>query len=193
LTVADVNGQQQINLQVPFEAAETSEPWDADPFDVEVSQNGVSAWVTRVRTKSTPPGIFTIDGGYGAIQHSADYSLVTPASPAQRGEVVILYGTGLGWVEPAVPSGMPAPRASFRTRTTPAVTIGGAPAQVLFSGLTPGFVGLYQLNVRVPETVASGDYNVVVSFPPFREYSATGPGGVQTVRVDSRPVKISVR
>jgi uncharacterized protein (TIGR03437 family) len=187
LAVADVNGQQQINLQVPFEAAT-----NPDPLDVEVSQDAASAWVVKVRTKSTAPGIFTMDGGYGAIQHGADYTLVTPASPAQRGEVIIVYATGLGWVDPAVPSGMPAPRASFQTRTTPRVAIGGTPAEVLFSGLTPGFAGLYQVNVRVPDAVASGDQDVVVSFPPFQECCVAGTF-LQTVRVDSEPVKLSVR
>ncbi len=187
LSVSDVNGQQQINLQVPFEASAT-----ADPLDVEVSQNGVSAWVIQMKTKSTAPGIFTVDGAYGAIQHS-DYSLVTPDSPSQQGEVVILYGTGMGWVTPAVPSGIPAPVAPLSvTRTTPTVTIGGNPAEVLFSGLAPGFAGLYQVNVRVPETVASGDQGVVVSFPPFRECCDAGVS-LRTVRVDSQPVKLPVR
>lgn len=188
LAVADVSGQQQINLQVPFEAAST-----ADPLDVEVSQNGISAWVIQVKTKSTAPGIFTVDGTYGAIQHGADYSAVTPASPAQRREVVVLYGTGTGWVTPAVPSGMPAPMAPLAvTKTTPTVTIGGNPAEVLFSGLVPGFVTLYQLNVSVPDAVASGDQDVVVSFPPYQECCLVGVS-LRTVRVDSRPVKIPVR
>ena len=187
LAVADVNGQQQINLQVPFEAAST-----ADPLDVEVMQNGVSAWVTQVKTKTTPPGIFTVSDHYGTIQHGTDYSLVTPASPAEAGEVIILYGTGFGWVNPAVPSGMPAPSSPpSATTIKPTVTIGGEAAEVLFFGLTPGFSGLYQLNVRMPLDVKSGDQHVVVSLPPVRECCGAGTS-LLTVRVDSKPVKISV-
>jgi minor extracellular serine protease Vpr len=37
------------------------------------------------------------------------------------------------------------------------VTIGGQVAQVLFSGLAPGYAGLYQVNVQIPSTIAPGD------------------------------------
>jgi uncharacterized protein (TIGR03437 family) len=48
--------------------------------------------------------------------------------------------------------------------TLPAVTIGGVAAQVTYSGLAPGFAGLYQVNAIVPNAVASGDdINLVLS------------------------------
>ena len=53
---------------------------------VEISQNGLTAWVTQVQTQSTAPGIFTPDGVYGVVQHGSDYSLVTRDSPAKPGE-----------------------------------------------------------------------------------------------------------
>jgi uncharacterized protein (TIGR03437 family) len=185
--VAQLNGVQQINFQVPFEAPPGGE------FDLEVSQNGVAAMVTGVKVSTTAPGLFAVDGVYGAIQHSADYSLVTPSSPAVPGEVVIVYSTGLGSVTPPVKSGQPAPFGPLSmTDATPAVTIGGWNAELLFSGLTPGFVGLYQLNVRVPATAPGGDADVVVSFPPVQDGYSPFPRP-HYVRVDSRPVKMSIR
>jgi uncharacterized protein (TIGR03437 family) len=185
--VAQVDGMQQINFQVPFEAP------PGDELDVEVSQNGVAAMVTGVKVSTTAPGVFTIDGVDGAIQHSADYSLVTPSSPAVPGEVVIIYSTGLGSVTPPVKSGEPAPFGLLsETDAVPTVTIGGGNAELLFTGLTPGFVGLYQLNVRVPATAQSGDANVIVSFPPVQDGYSPYPRA-HYVRVDSKPVKMSIR
>jgi uncharacterized protein (TIGR03437 family) len=185
--VAQLDGMQQVNFQVPFEAPPGGE------LDVEVSQNGASAMVTGVRVSTTAPGVFALDGDYGAIQHSADYSLVTPSSPAVPGEVVIIYSTGLGSVTPPVRSGEPAPFGPFCwSDATPAVTIGGGNAELLFSGLTPGFVGLYQLNVRVPATAPSGDADIIVSFPPVQDGYSPFPRP-HYVRVDSRPVKMSIR
>jgi uncharacterized protein (TIGR03437 family) len=180
---------QQVDLQVPFEAASA-----ADAYEVEISQNGLSAWVEGLPTVTTPPGIFTLDGTYGAIQHASNYGLVTSADPALPGEAIILYATGLGPVSPPVPSGSPAAFVPIsRTTAAPQVTISGLPAQVLFSGLVPGTVGLYQLNVLVPAGVPGGDQDVVVSFPPLNECCILGTLFFQSVPVNSAPVKITLQ
>ena len=90
------------------------------------------------------PGLFSLaqDGrGQGAILHANTAEYAAPSRPAVAGEALEIYLTGL--------SGLPAsPR--------PEVTIGGVPAEVLFFGDAPGFVGLDQVNVRVPAGVAPG-------------------------------------
>ena len=188
--VIDTGQQQQINFQVPFEASALDPP---ERMNVEVSQDGASAFVTGVRVYTTAAGVFTMDGTYGAIQHGSDYSLVTPATPAEKGEIVTVYATGLGRVMPAVSSGIPVPLAPLSSTTgSITVMIGGQLAEILYSGLTPGSIGLYQLNVRVPEYISSGDQNLVVSFPPVQDGYSPFPRP-HMVRVDSRPVLISIR
>ena len=70
-----------------------------------IKQNGVFASVTQEKIRTTPPGVFRVDATHGAIQHSADFTLVTSSHPAAKGEVVVVYATGLGAVNPTVPSG----------------------------------------------------------------------------------------
>jgi len=79
--------------------------------------------------------------------------------PALRGETISIYCTGLGAVSNPPATGLAAAAAdpfSVTTSTT-TVTIGGLVAQVSFSGLAPGAVGLYQVNVQVPTGAPAGD------------------------------------
>jgi uncharacterized protein (TIGR03437 family) len=96
--------------------------------------------------------------------------------PARIGDALQIYLTGLGKATPnGDPNGNPLPTGSvapvngstlYLTVRTPKVTIGGIPAQVVFSGITPGNAGLYQLNVVVPAGVQLGDdVPVVVTTP----------------------------
>jgi uncharacterized protein (TIGR03437 family) len=106
------------------------------------------------------PGIFTAgqDGkGQGVIMDARN-RLVDSANPAMRGDVVVIYGTGLGATIPPVLSGQPAPsQPPLALVATPvAVQIGGLAAQVFYAGLTPGFVGLYQVNAPIPAGVTPG-------------------------------------
>lgn len=96
----------------------------------------------------------------------------TPAAtecgqPANIGDYIIFYATGLGVVTPnGDPNGTPIATGQippldgsvlYQTPTTPTVTIGGVPATVAFSGLTPGAAGEYEIIVQIPAGVTSGD------------------------------------
>jgi len=85
----------------------------------------------------------------------------------------VLYLTGLGLATPnGNPNGQPlttgdVPPADgsvlYETVATPTVTVGGLPVKVLFSGMSPGFAGLYQIDFQVPDGVIGDDIPVVVS------------------------------
>jgi uncharacterized protein (TIGR03437 family) len=120
-------------------------------------------------------------------------SLNGPSNPATRGSVISVFGTGQGPVQPAVGSGQAAPSSpplatSIATPTSDGakcltvqpsvcVAIGSTFGDVLFSGLAPGFVGLWQLNVRIPEAAVNGDT------VPIRPIIRGRPGNVSTVAI----------
>jgi uncharacterized protein (TIGR03437 family) len=89
----------------------------------------------------------------------------TCGQPAKPGDVIQIYATGLGRATPdgdptgdVLPSGEVAPSdVLYWTVMKPEVTVGGLPAELVFSGLAPGFAGLYQINVVIPEGVEAGD------------------------------------
>jgi uncharacterized protein (TIGR03437 family) len=111
------------------------------------------------------PGIFSVTGdgqGQGAILIGGTGLIARPpvdaiSRPARRGETIEIYCAGLGRIENAPPPGEPTPASPlFRTPGTPIVTIGGARANVLFSGLAPGFVGAYQVNAVISQSAMTG-------------------------------------
>jgi uncharacterized protein (TIGR03437 family) len=116
--------------------------------------------VETVSVATAAPGLFRMPAtGLGAVAHgSRPADLVTTSDPAQRGETVILYATGLGPTFPEGPEGEPAPFDVFSETVLPVTaTVGGLPATVEFSGLSPGFSGLYQINLQVPMDAPVGD------------------------------------
>jgi len=83
--------------------------------------------------------------------------VVTSTNPVHRGDILTIYLTGLGAVNPPVPDGVPASADPLSTTVVnPSVAIGGAGCPVMFSGLAPGYVGLYVLNVSVPSSTPQG-------------------------------------
>jgi uncharacterized protein (TIGR03437 family) len=158
----------QLGIQIPFEIMGTS-------AQVMVSVAGRSSTATAASVATVAPGIFTstADGqGAGAITH-VDGSAVTPQSPAQAGELVILYATGLGPVMPAVPTGA-LPAGTSSTVSQVMVNIGGTGVIPDFAGLAGCCIGLNQINVRVPVGVSRGNaVPVVVSISGKSSNTAT--------------------
>jgi uncharacterized protein (TIGR03437 family) len=139
----------QYNVQVPWETT------GMGTFTMIV--NGMLSNVQSVGVYTYSPDVFMISPAQAAITH-ADGSLVSNASPAAVNETVVVYATGLGPVSGAMVTGKPASSTSLQP-TTPqpaTATLGGIPATVSFSGLTPGFIGLYQVNVQVPANAPPG-------------------------------------
>lgn len=130
-----------------------------------VNNNGTASNTVQVPVAATAPAIFSLNGtgiGPAAALH-LDYSVVTAANPAKRGEIVSIYLTGLGAVAPMVTDGSAGGTNPLSVVTAPVnVLVGGQPATVLFQGLAPDYPGLYVMNVLVP-----ADLNVTAtaSFP----------------------------
>ena len=112
------------------------------------------------------PGLFTLNSS-GSGQLSAlneDYTTNGPGNPLTRGHIIQLYGTGQGMVANAPPDGILDPGLAPSVQT-PVVQIGGitvAPSSVTYSGLAPGLVGVWQIDVIVPTTVTAGNSVPVV-------------------------------
>jgi uncharacterized protein (TIGR03437 family) len=158
--VANTNGQTQINFQVPWET-------DTGPAaaDIEVLDFGDTVATIETDSFTADPGIFTSEG-YALAVRAVDWSLIRPGNAASPGETVILYATGLGPVSLDVPDGEPAPASPLaRTQDPFDVLLDGEPCQVLFSGLAPGFVGVYQLNLVLPPDLPPGDLDLQISTP----------------------------
>lgn len=156
--VARVNGWDQINFQTPYEIP------DSGAATVTITRNGASAAIVGVPVLPLQPAIFTLDGTRAAVQHAEDYLLVTPSDPAVPGEVIIIYATGLGRPVPPVPTGHPAPESPLSHTSEPVrvFTDSGIEFEVLFAGLTPGWVGLWQVNARVPANLPTGNRDLVI-------------------------------
>ncbi len=180
----------QISVIVPYGIASSIAQF-------QVSNDGTKSNSVTMLTGTTAPGVFTVPPGglgYGAILH-ADYSLVTQQNPAQIGETVQVYLTGLGAVTPTVGDGAAAPTDSLvNTSNTITADVNGTTAKVAFSGLAPGFAGLYQVNVTIPTGVTSGDNYLDIAGPDAYTSEAWipiagGSGGAAAAPVRAAAIK----
>jgi uncharacterized protein (TIGR03437 family) len=154
--VDNVNGQQQINFQVPWATKSIAK--------IQVTNRGAASPIVFTPVQINQPAVFNYSAGgdvFGAILHS-NFKLANTADPAKAGETVLIYCTGLGYVVAPLPADGVAATGQM-TMNTPTVTIGGANAPVSFSGLAPGYVGLYQVNAQVPSGLAAGNQPVIIT------------------------------
>jgi uncharacterized protein (TIGR03437 family) len=157
----------QINLQIPAELQANRQ------YQVIVNNNGVYSKPEPINTTAVQPVLAALSDGT-VIAQDVNYQLINAQNPAHPGDIIMLYLTGMGATNPPVPTGMLAPASPpALTSIPPQVTIGGTTANVLFSGLTPGGVGLYQINVQIPAGAPSGDLPIVVSQNNIASNSAT--------------------
>lgn len=165
--VANVNGQEQVNFQVPFEIRGRA------AADVVISRNSAASVAASVPVVDVQPGVFS-----GVVVHNSDYSLVTHQRPLIGGEYAFLYAAGLGAVSNQPPTGAASPSLPLsETVEQVRVTIAGVPCAVSFAGLAPGFVGVYQVNFRVPANLPGGSQDLAIGLG-----AATSP----TIRVPVR-------
>lgn len=149
----------QINAQVPFELTA------GKPYQVIVNANGALSNSIPIQLTADAPGIAQYATGQIIAQHQRDYSLITETSPAAPGEVIVFYLAGMGLTNPSVASGTASPSTNLAVPLDAStLTLNGAPiTNILFIGLTPTVVGLYQVDFQVPANTPNGDLQLVLT------------------------------
>lgn len=148
-------------IPVPLQYVSPTQINAEAPFSVTVGQhtlvltvNGVASDPVQITVAPSAPGLFLVNGRAAVLNQ--DYSVNTAANPAAAGSVIMAYFTGQGAVQHIGSDPL-----SYTVAPTTA-SIGGQSATVVFSGLAPGFIGLAQANITVPN-LAPGDYNLVIT------------------------------
>src|SRR5262249_25549144 len=167
----------QINFQVP-----SGTPTSASLQEIQVVRAStgqvLASWLFRFDAVS--PGLFTANSS-GSGQLAAINSDGTPndgTHPAKAGTFITLYGTGQGLVDGLPPDGQPNPSGVHPTGAKPRVFINSdyvPDSDVEYSGLAPGYVGLWQINVKIPSNVPPLDVPVFVQYQSL--FSSQDPFG----------------
>jgi uncharacterized protein (TIGR03437 family) len=181
----------QINFQVPNVAPNTT-------VNVQVLSNcGAagelqSAMQTVATAAATPEFLYwvknangvdpvvAVDSITGAYIGAAGLIAGVTFTPAKPGEILTVYGVSFGPTNPATIPGTP-PAAAAQSVYSSSVMLGSIaldPHAVLYAGVSPGTAGLYQLNIQIPNSIADGDYPLVLALGSF----ATPAGGFITVK-----------
>ena len=131
----------QLVIQVPVDAA-------AGASTMTAKVNNTTSAAMNVTLDTYAPALFTVDGSAAGIARilTTSGARVTTSAPANPGDTLSTFAVGLGATTPGTPTGG---TATNPTAATPTLTIGGAPAQILFAGIA-GNAGLYQINFKVP-------------------------------------------
>lgn len=159
----------QLNFQMPYETAGLT------TAQLRVVKDGVASNAISVALVDAGPGIFPAIGEASAVTNP-DGSINAPENPADAGSILTAYFTGAGVVQPAIPTGQAAPaeplsfpagplRAQLSTRWF------GRSIEVLGAAQSPGFVGLSQQSVRLPEDLDPGVYSLQITVAGRRSNS----------------------
>jgi uncharacterized protein (TIGR03437 family) len=149
----------QINFLIPYELT-------ARTADIIVVRQGVAGPSVTIQLATTAPGLFQWNGNFALAEH-ANGRLIDAESPAQAGEVVVLFAAGLGRTVPDSSSGA-VPRSAAPILYGPQfqLLLNGDPlpaANIFYAGVTPGFAGLYQINVKLPDVLpADPEVRIVI-------------------------------
>lgn len=166
--VVHAAGGDQINAQVPWEVLPSGT--GTANTQVVVTRNGVASAPLAITVGAAAPGIFTFPGGVGqAVAYAnSDGAIAAPINsglpftsrPAKIGDpaTLVILATGLGPVNPPAKTGANVNDGQLHTTTiTPQVMVGGVQAQVVFAGMTPQFVGVYQINIVIAAGTPTGN------------------------------------
>ncbi len=142
----------------------------------------------EVPLASSDPALFSTNssgGGQVAAYNYVDSTTNSSANPVARGQIIILYGTGLGAV-PNAPADGQAATGPVPATSAPQVLLGASatsflPASnVLYSGLSPQFPGIWQINLMIPSDAPTGGsvpikifQNSIPSIDPTQSVAAT--------------------
>ncbi len=133
----------QLNVQVPPDLSGGSYSQNV--------QTPYGAAEQMIQTQATAPAIFIGSGGTATAPEGVilnqDGSVNAPTSPGRRGQMLVIYCTGLGAVDGSTPA---------NAVTMPTVVLNGAELQPIFAGMSSGYIGLYQVNFLVPATAPPG-------------------------------------
>ena len=170
----------QINIQIPYEV-------EPGPATATVLANGSQSNDFSFDVYSAAPGIFE-SADQDSITQNSDGSVNTRNNPAAPGSIVVIYLTGIGPLDNPIATGQISPSSPLsRADLSYSATVGGQPAQIDFLGLTPGFLGLAQCNLVVPN-LADGDYPLTITIgnnasnSPYLAIAANGVSGYKVPR-----------
>ena len=152
-----------LSLQVVANCGAPNEKMSA-PQTVPAQETAPEFFFFKQNAGGTNP-VAATDAVSGALIGSSGLLPGATFTPARPGEYVALYATGLGLTDPALAAGAIANQAAS-TVFPASVSLNGAPlpdSDVLYAGVAPGFAGLYQVNIRIPDDASNGDLPLSLS------------------------------